>query len=297
LEFELLKQEKESKHTEMLDYNKRLDRTVVLYLSAAYAAIGLQATGRLDLSAGLNSDMYVLLVVLFIFLNGCILLHGISQSCWSMSLAKFIHLKLDMELLTKAGVPVQDRCNKSDLIGADALGWDDWRIDIKGLANANREKVVALWALLVCASSVLSLKFVDVPHFISCQWNGGWIGVSNVVLFALAIPLLLAIYSYAAYEFALEYFDLQHYHDLRPTLTENDRSWALRISLITAFVLLAFSYLSALTHFKPEKAPNATPTTAVSGVGGPKGTDPQPGNATVPARPGDRGDLSLHLRF
>ena len=78
----IVREERRHRLAEMLDYNKRMDRTVVLYLSAAYAAIGLQVSGNLNLSKALEHDSYVGLVVLFVFLNGCILIHGISQSFW-----------------------------------------------------------------------------------------------------------------------------------------------------------------------------------------------------------------------
>ena len=85
---QIVMQEKLHYMSELLDYNKRLDRTVVLYISAVYAAIGLRATDKLDFSK-LENDQCVSLALLFIFLNACILLHGFREvvgPCLSPSL-------------------------------------------------------------------------------------------------------------------------------------------------------------------------------------------------------------------
>ena len=165
--FEILMKEREHRVSEVLDYNKRLDRTVVLYITAAYAAIGLNATGQLKFDA-LTDQKNVWLVFLFVFLNGCVLLHGLSQSCWAMSICKFIHLNLDRTLLALTGNEIQDpKCAKEQLGTVDALCWDDWRKEIKSVANLTRNVVVFLWVFLVLASSAYSLTLVDFPQFFS----------------------------------------------------------------------------------------------------------------------------------
>ena len=235
---EIVKQEKEHYLSELLDYNKRMDRTVVLYISAAYAAIGLQAADKLDLSVGLKDDHYVWLAFLFIFLNACILLHGFAQSSWCMSIAKFIHLKLDCELLKMAGhVVSSNRCEKDELTDVYVLGWDYWRNEIKGVAINTRTVVFFLWATLVLASSVCSLTFVNVPRFLE----------TYRVVGCLAIGILTIIHVYVFFQLGWYFICCRHYHDRHVAFPPGKRFVVFCFALVvTAFLVWCSRY--AATH-------------------------------------------------
>ncbi|MCX6999526.1 MAG: hypothetical protein NT106_04420 [Candidatus Sumerlaeota bacterium] len=232
-------QEKQRYLSELLDYNKRLDRTVVLYISAAYAAIGLRAAGKLDLSAGLKDDHYVWLAFLFIFLNACILLHGLSQSSWCISIAKFIHLKLDCELLGMTGNAVSnERCNKNQLHEVDFLGFDDWRNEIKGMANDTRGVVVPLWAFLVLASSVCSLTFVNVPRFLESYAGPGYI----------AVVILTLIHGFVFFQGIWLFIFCRHYHDGHVSFSPRKRFVVFCFALALTALFLVSGYYAAIHH-------------------------------------------------
>lgn len=202
--FEILMKEREHRVSEVLDYNKRLDRTVVLYITAAYAAIGLNATGQLKFDT-LADQKHVWLMFLFAFLNGCILLHGISQSCWAMSICKFIHLNLDRKLLAITGNEIKDpECKNEELGKVDALCWDDWRTEIKSVAIVTRDVVVFLWAFLVVTSSVYSLTLVDFPQFL--------IGFGSLAY--AAIVILILVYGFVCFSLIWLKLCVRRYHHL-----------------------------------------------------------------------------------
>jgi len=230
--------EKQHYLTELLDYNKRLDRTVSLYISAVYAAIGLHATGKLDLSALILSKDYhsVWIAFLFIFLNACIVLHGIAQSSWCMSIAKFIHLKLDCELLPMTGknVPI-DRCKKSTLHDVDVLGWDDWRGEIKGVAINARTGVFILWAFLILTISVCSLTLVNVPLLLK----------QPAVLGYPAIAILILIHGFISLQAVWYFICCQHYHD-RDVIFQPIKVWSFALVLTVVFV--GFCWYAATHH-------------------------------------------------
>ena len=154
----LLLEEKKQRIKEMCEYNRRLDRTVMLYITAIYSAIGLRASGKFDLSILKDEPVFTLIAFLFIFLNFCVIIHGISQSAWSMSLAKYVHTEINDEIRKI----ISSRCKK---VPTSPFNWDNWTNDIKGLANQTRDIVIMLWVLLVLFISHFSLHLVDVKSY------------------------------------------------------------------------------------------------------------------------------------
>jgi hypothetical protein len=278
----VLIEERKHRLSEMLDYNKRMDRTIVFYLSAAYAAIGLRATGTLDLSKALTDDTYVWLVLLFIFLNGCILIHGISQSSWCVALAKFVHVKLDSELLALAGKGGQAMPQSQELSDVGPLGWDDWEKEIKQLGVETRGWVVLLWTLLVVASSTCSLTFVNVPRFLlHLRWPG-------YVVLALVCLVLSVTYAYAFFRLCSMHSYLRggRYHALKVCLRPSDRCKTLVLALALTVGFLASScVIASFPQSQGKKTNSGTASSPAKGVHGQKGTRTQPGSATVSPRP------------
>jgi len=263
----------------MMDYSKRLDRTVILYITAAYAAIGLKATGQIKLD-NLNDEKLVWLVFLFIFLNGCILLHGMSQSCWSMAIAKFIHIKLDRELLTITGNDIKDpKCEMKQLNDIDAICWDDWRKEIKDIANRTRDVAVFLWLFLIVSSSICSLTFVNLPLFFK---NYGILGY-------LAVAFLILIYGFIILCFLYEaFYGIFLYHSLKKV----PRYLLLLIHSIIIFLALSLTTLAvwggyyATTCHQEGKIDNGNTSSATPGIRSQEGTDTQLRNEAVPVNPG-----------
>ncbi|MBA4018270.1 MAG: hypothetical protein C0483_13955 [Pirellula sp.] len=180
--------ERTQRLNELVDYNKRLDRTITLYLSAVYAAIGFVAT------KGLAADFEGVpepVVFLFAFLNACILIHAVSQSCWIMAISKFVHHRIDPAILEVVGDPPFQRGTRLRDVGW--LGWDDWRADVKGLANGNRGVVTLLWMILVVFISFYSFTLPKSPDFALWFW-ARWLFAS----------LLVFLYGYAVYQFLVE---------------------------------------------------------------------------------------------
>lgn len=140
------------------DYNKRLDRTVILYLTALYAAIGLRVTGKVNLTDLSNDPELTLVAFLFIFLNLCIIIHGVSQSAWSMALAKFVHINVNDDICE-----IVKKSKKR--MPSSFTEWDIWNNDLKGLAVRTRDIVVVLWVIQVLGVSIFSLRLVDLKGF------------------------------------------------------------------------------------------------------------------------------------
>ncbi len=287
----IVMEEKKHKLSEMLDYNKRLDRTVVLYLSAAYAAIGFQVSGTLNLSKALEHDSYIGLVGLFVFLNGCILVHAVSQCSWGMSLAKFVHVKLNRELRTMVATsgqndesnvlfkgqttpktPSADEGKRSkEFRHADCLGWDDWDSEIKNLGNDTRGKVVLLWMVLVGASSMCSWSFVNVPMFlgdiidlVKQHWLVGHLASLVLLIIVLA---LIGIYWYAIFQALCMWSYLQEFREPQISDFSTKRRKNRAISLGIALAIFAGSCIFAsLPHPQTEKANSGIATSPTNGV-------------------------------
>jgi hypothetical protein len=218
----LLLEEKKHRIQEMYEYNKRLDRTIVIYITAVYAAIGLKVTGKIELASYFQDPNLTIVAFLFIFLNFCILLLGISQSAWSISLAKFIHSSLHEEigyLLTKTGQSPPENLN----------GWDDWTTDIKGLANLTRTYVFSFWILLVLGASIYSLRVVDIRQF--SQQNPITTGISASILFFIqTLVFYLGI---------LEFYLLTKFHFRSPSISPPSNR-ILAIAFAGSLLILCF---------------------------------------------------------
>jgi len=156
---DLLHGEKKHRMQEMYECNKRLDKIILFYISAVYAVIGLNISDKINLTSLSSNPDYTLLVFLFIFLNYCILLHGISLSTYSMSLAKFVHTELNKDIY-KILQKQKKQVPKSFMI------WDSWPDHLAKLSVQTRNYVSGLWFFLVFGISIYSIKLVDVKQFI-----------------------------------------------------------------------------------------------------------------------------------
>ncbi len=167
------------------DYNKRLDRTVILYLTALYAAIGLRVTGKVNLTDLSKDPELTIIAFIFIFLNFCIIIHGISQSAWSMAFAKFIHINVNDDIC--------DIVKKSKKkMPSSFTEWDIWNNDLKGLAVRTRDIVVVLWVIQVLGVSIFSLRLVDLKGFYTIHPVQAYISVIFLFVF-LTFTLYLAL--------------------------------------------------------------------------------------------------------
>jgi len=186
--------EKRARSQALSEYNSRLDRTIALYLSAVYAALGLHVSGRLDLTPIRGDTRFAPLAFLFIFLNLCIILYGISLSAWSISLAKFIHHHVDPKLRGTRG--------PSSQVGV----WDDWDHDVKGVAVQTRTVVMILWILLVLVCSLLSLSVVNVRGYYE----------QHTFVAVLMGAVLIALLTYIFYEGVLEWYYVRQFREIEP---------------------------------------------------------------------------------
>lgn len=178
-QLDILLDERRQKLEEMREYNRRIDRIIILYLTAVYAAIGLRASDKIDLDFIWNNPQFTVFAFLFIFLNNCILIHAISQNSWNLALAKFVHTSLD-EIIKLSFAP-PEQCNLSR-----SLGWDDWRDGLRTLAVFSRNTVAGLWMLLVLGISIYSLKLVNIQKFfLSSKSNASIIVVATMGLLIL----------------------------------------------------------------------------------------------------------------
>jgi hypothetical protein len=203
------------------DYNKRLDRTVILYLTALYAVIGLRATNQIKLS-DLSSDPELTLVAfLFIFLNFCIIIHGISQSAWTMCLAKYVHMNVNQDIAEVL------KMNKKK-IPKSFIEFDNWKNDIKDLAVKTRDFVIALWVLQVLAVSIYSLRLVDTRGFYALYPIQTYI--SAIILFVFLICV--------AYSGFLEIYLVGKYHEQSSNISIPKARIIILSFLFSAVVLL-----------------------------------------------------------
>lgn len=224
---DLLLDEKRHRLLDMHEYNKRLDRTIILYLTAVYAAIGLRLTGKIDLSSFSNDPEFALIAFLFIFLNYCILLHGISQFAWSISLAKFVHININDELKKML------KTNKQKMpISLEA--WDNWTDDIKGVAIISRTLVVGLWIILVMGVSIYSLHVVNVKQFF----------LINPIVTLISTILLYAFQTCVVFLGVLENYLLGSFHKksryIRPPKA---KMWILATIISTGILLLCIFFI------------------------------------------------------
>lgn len=158
INIELILEEKRLRLSELLHYNNRLDKIILLYITSVYSIIGLQLADKLDLSKLSTINGYSYLLFLFVFLNLSIILHGISQASFIMSLAKFVHIDINKGIknLIKG---------KKKKFPYHTLGWDDWNTEIKNVAVRTRNGVVAFWILLVIGISIYSIQMINIEEF------------------------------------------------------------------------------------------------------------------------------------
>lgn len=181
---DLLVAEKNQRVGEMYEYNKRQDKTMSIYLSGLYAAIGLGVADKLNLDIG-EKLLYVPIAFSFVFLNLCLLLHAISQGLWTFSLAKYVHHVVDPRL--EAVIFPREEINKPF-----SKNWDDWDWEIKGAANTTRGVVFFLWCILVHAVSFTAFKLVNIRGFYESSPVTTVIGFSILFVFLVYIWICLA---------------------------------------------------------------------------------------------------------
>lgn len=218
----LLLEERKQRIQEMYEYNKRLDRTIILYLTAIYAAIGLRVTGQIDLSALSKDPQFTMVAFLFIFLNFCIITHGISQSAWTMALAKFVHIGLNNEirLILKRSKQKPPKY---------VFDWDNWTTDIKGLAVRSRDFVVALWMFLVLGVSMYSLRLVDVRTFFT----------QYPLVTVISTSVLVVFHIYVFYLGFLELYLTSKFHQKSESISP-PKVWIAIGSMLLSIIVLIF---------------------------------------------------------
>ncbi len=203
---QLILDEKNHRLQEMHEYNRRLDRIVLIYLTAVYSAIGLKAAGKISLADLDTLPEYTMLAFLFVFLNLCLILHAISQSAWSMSLARYVHVHIMKDLKDLF-------MSRGTSVPRSVTDWDDWENDSKGAANQSRTTVTILWILLIEISSVASLALVQVHEFFISYPLTAWLS-----LIALVAIHLIVVYIGVWYALAIGSFHEQ----IKPTAHVND---------------------------------------------------------------------------
>lgn len=181
---DLLIADKNQRVIEMSEYNRRLDKTITVYITALYAAIGLGVANKFNLDIG-NKLFYVPIAFTFVFLNLCIIIHALSQSFWTMSLSKYIHFVIDLRirdiLFSKVGTPpIQDDVEGQGM--PFSCTWDDWTWEMKGCANFTRLVTTILWFVLVHAISITALVLVNIEGFIKADKNNIWFTSGGAVI-------------------------------------------------------------------------------------------------------------------
>lgn len=176
----ILFEEKKQRIAEMSEYNKRLDKLILLYLTAVYAAVGLKVSGTLNLKS-----IYEMLWLpyIFSFLNFCMIIHCLSVSCWLMSLAKYVHVVVDKDITssfsTNTIIPPTLSQNQ----------WDDWNDPLKMTANLSRNSVTLLWMIMILCLSLYSFTLINLTKLFNCYAIYAWLGIA-----ALCIMLVYAVF-------------------------------------------------------------------------------------------------------
>lgn len=208
----LLIEEKKQREQEILDFNKRQDQMVFLYLAAVYSAIGLSTTGKLDLTALATKDEGPYLLFLFVFLNNCLFVHGISQTLWILSLSKYVHLKVcgEINLVLK---------NTNQHVPSSLNLWADWRSGVISAAIFSRGSAVILWVILGTLLSYLGFALIDLkPFYHAHPYLAGTMGV-----------FLIFMQSYVFFLFSQEIYFAQRFHEEDDVLSF--RGNAIRVTL------------------------------------------------------------------
>lgn len=219
----LLIEERKFRTAEMLEYNKRLDRVVLLYITSVFAAIGLRATGQLNIELIGTNPSFAPIALAFFFLNLCILTHGISQAAWNMALAKFVHTQIDPEI---------EKLLRT--IGANppksASYWDDWPTPFRTIAIAGMNGVTGAWIILVLGLSFLSLSFVNMNGFV----------IAHLYVTIFAAVGLVAFLAFVVYLAITMLFAVRLYHkETNLGLREKVIALVITVSLTAAGLILA----------------------------------------------------------
>jgi len=212
-------EEKKLRLSELLDYNKRLDKIILLYITAVYSVIGLMFSNKIDFSKLSISIDYTYFSFIFIFLNLSILLHAISQASFSMSLAKFIHTGINKDILKI----IKD---KNEPIPIYSLKWDDWDKEIKSVAVHTRDAVVGFWIVLVLGISIYSLKIINIKGFY----------LENLIQFWVIVIFLSLYLSYVIHQAILLKYFSSKFH-IPSNLIKKPKILILLSSLLTILII------------------------------------------------------------
>jgi len=201
---DVLHEEKKHRMHEMYECNKRLDKIILFYISAVYAVIGLNISGKIKLTSLSSDPTYTFLVFLFIFLNYCILLHGISLSTFSMSLAKFIHTELNKDIYE-----ILQKQKKQ--VPKSFMNWDTRPNHLSELSVKTRDYVSGSWFLLVFGISIYSISLVDINGFIQVFILNNSSLLSIIFIFFIII-ILLFFQTFIIYSGLTEVYLIKQYY-------------------------------------------------------------------------------------
>lgn len=216
----LLVEEKKQREQEILDFNKRQDQIVFLYLAAVYSAIGFGATGKLDFVSLATKKEGPYLLFLFVFLNNCLFVHAISQTLWILSLSKYVHLKVCEEINVALKKKKQSPPSCLNL-------WADWRAGVISAAIVSRGNAVALWVVLGTLLSLSGFTFVDAKSFYAAHQCQAWImGI-----------VLIAMQSYVFFLFAQEIYFARRFHEDDDSLSTSGCALRWFLSLVASVTL------------------------------------------------------------
>lgn len=210
--FEFLILEKKFKSVEMLEYNKRLDKIILIYISSLFAVLGLRATGQIQLESYLSDIDFVFLAFIFVILNQCILLHTLSQSTYAISLAKYIHTEINAQIykILNQNTENFDCLSLKDLSEIKQiekrnswgfLDWDDWELEIKDVSNSTRGIVFSIWVIAVMSISLSMLCIVRLNDFYNQNTMVSLIFLSIILMLQLVINYYGLKYAYCISKF------------------------------------------------------------------------------------------------
>jgi len=222
MQMEVIFEEKRLRLAELLEYNKRLDKIILLYITAVYSVIGLRFADKLELSKLSSSIDSSYLLFLFVFLNLSIILHAISQASFAMSLAKFVHIRINSDI--KKIIE-----ENSQTVPSYTLSWDDWNTEIKNVAVRTRDGVVALWILLVISVSIYSIKIINISDF----YENNHIECILIII-SLSLYLLYIIYN----AISLMYFSSKFHVDSDEIEAPKKLLWLYSIIITLLIILL-----------------------------------------------------------
>jgi uncharacterized membrane protein YhaH (DUF805 family) len=241
----VLVEEKKHRLNELLEYNKRVDQIIFLYLAAVYSALGFIVTGKVDPMSIYGKPETAYFVFLFMFLNDCLIVHGMSQSLWVLCLSKFVHIDVTNDMLDSIK-------QKGEALPASLSAWDDWQSGAKGSAVTSRGNAVFLWAILGEILSFASIFLINVSSFYSSHPYSCYVMVAILIAFQSYIIFLV--------------FQLLHYarrfHDADDSIKGKTLTAFLASAILLSTVLILGVCWSALRYSSqnhPVKNSSATP--------------------------------------